>query len=636
MFTRSADQRCNWHSLLGTLIVLSRIGSAIAGATDPSILQTLRAGHPRLMWDADTIRQVKEDIESDPLAKGWEANLITQADAILKAPPVERVLIGPRLLDKSRTALYRITTLAGLYRLTGDRRYADRAKKELLAVAAFSDWHPPHFLDVAEMTNAVALGYDWLYDDLSPVERTTLRRAIVSKGLEPGLAIYAAKSGWHTATYNWNQVCNGGMTVGALAIADEEPDISAKVIAAGRESIPRAMAGFAPDGGWPEGPGYWNYATQYNVYYLAALRTALGTDFGFDKSPGFADTGNFRIQFEGSSGHVFNFADAGAEIGGAPQMFWLARTFNRPAYDAAERRDAAAKPSIFNLIWFNKQFSSPVAAAALNQEPASQWFKGVQVAFLRAGGAVDGGDRNGPAVTFVGFKGGNNKANHSHLDLGTFVLDAMGQRWAISMGPDNYNLPGYFGKQRWDYYRLRTEGQNTLTIDGKNQSLDGQAQMVAFGDNPDHPFAVADLSDGYRTKCDHVIRGIALDKSGQILVQDEIQAGKPVDIIWHFHTDATVKTSDTTATLTQPAAGGKGTVTLNARILSPADAKFDLLSASPPPPQRPAPKTSDLTIRLAEKTEDARIVVVFSTSDAKSIKADVRPLAEWAGQPAEK
>ena len=41
------------------------------------------------------------------------------------------------------------------------------------------------------------------------------------------------------------------------------------------------------DGGWDEGPGYWAYATQYNIFYLSALQTALGTDFGFDKQPGF-------------------------------------------------------------------------------------------------------------------------------------------------------------------------------------------------------------------------------------------------------------------------------------------------------------------------------------------------------------
>ena len=127
-----------------------------------------------------------------------------------------------------------------------------------------------------------------------------------------------------------------------------------------------------------------------------------------------------------------------------------------------------------------------------------------------------------------------------------------------------------------------------------------------------------------------------MDKVGQVLVQDEIQASRPIDITWHFHTDATVKTSDTTATLTQPGPGGKGMVTITARILSPAGAKFDLLSANPPPPQRPAPKTSDLTIRLSEKMREARIVVIFSASNAKLIATDVRPLAQWAGEHAEK
>ena len=170
---------------------------------------------------------MKKAVEQDPLAQRWEQRLKPTRTRCSKQPPVEHVLIGPRLLDKSRTTLDRVSTLAGLYRLTGDKRYAERAKKELLTVAAFDDWNPSHFLDVAEMTNAVALGYDWLFDYLSPEERASFARRSSTKGLEPGLAVYAKKSGWHTAVHNWNQVCNGGMTVGALAIADEEPACSA-------------------------------------------------------------------------------------------------------------------------------------------------------------------------------------------------------------------------------------------------------------------------------------------------------------------------------------------------------------------------------------------------------------------------
>ena len=51
--------------------------------------------------------------------------------------------------------------------MTSEKKYLNRAVKEMLAVSAFSDWNPSHFLDVAEMTMAVSIGYDWLYDGLS-------------------------------------------------------------------------------------------------------------------------------------------------------------------------------------------------------------------------------------------------------------------------------------------------------------------------------------------------------------------------------------------------------------------------------------------------------------------------------------
>ena len=599
--------------------------SPATGAEAPMDLKALRPKHPRLLWTDERIAAVKEAVERDPLAQRWEQRLKGDAEKVLKQPPVEHVLIGPRLLDKSRACLERVSLLAGMYRLTGEARYAERAKKELLTVAAFDDWNPSHFLDVAEMTNAIALGYDWLFDYLSPEERGILRKAIVAKGLEPGLAVYAKKSGWHTVTHNWNQVCNGGLTVGALAIADEEPEVAGKVIAAGRASIPRAMASFAPDGGWPEGPGYWNYATRYNVFYLAALETALGTDFDLNKTPGFADTGNFRIQLSGPSGLTFNFADGGAEAGTASQLFWLARTFNNPAYDAFERKLADNKPSIFDLVWFNTSFSKPEAAEALARMPASQFFKGTQVTFLRSGPARDAEDE-----TYVGFKGGDNRANHAHLDLGTFVLDALGRRWALDMGGDEYNMPGYFGSKRWSYYRLRTEGHNTITLDGKdNQVVSAKAPIILFNDAPENPSAVADLTEAYRPKAEKILRGIALLDHKHVYIEDEIEAREPVEVTWHLHTDAKVDVDGTIATLSQPAQGKLAAAAMRAKVLSPAGAKFQVIDANPAPPQHPAPKTKDLMIRLSEKVKEVRIVVVIGPVGEESPDKAVRPLSEW-------
>jgi hypothetical protein len=47
---------------------------------------------------------------------------------------------------------------------------------------------------------------------------------------------------------------------------------------------------------------------------------------------------------------------------------------------------------------------------------------------------------------------------------------------------------------------------------------------------------------------------------------------------------------------------GKGNATLEAEIVSPADAAFDMVSTTPAPPQDPNPGTRKLVARLKGKT----------------------------------
>ena len=204
-------------------------------------MDTLRPAHPRLLaLDAD-IARVRTLIQKDPAAKAVHERLLAEAREIQAAPPVEFKLIGPRLLDKSRAALGRIYTLAFLYRLNGEKQYLDRALLEMKAIAAFPNWNPSHFLDTAEMTHALAIGYDWLYPALSEEDRGWIREAIVQKGLEPALEFYENRRGWVNVTHNWNQVCNGGIALGALAVAEDEPARAEQIVRSAVASIPLAM-----------------------------------------------------------------------------------------------------------------------------------------------------------------------------------------------------------------------------------------------------------------------------------------------------------------------------------------------------------------------------------------------------------
>lgn len=243
-------------------------------------------------------------------------------------------------------------------------------------------------------------------------------------------------------------------------------------------------------------------------------------------------------------------------------------------------------------------------------------FRGVNVAFFRSGW-------EDPRAVYVGFKGGDNKANHSHLDLGTFVLDALGERWALDLGSDDYNLPGYFGKQRWTYYRLRTEGHNTLTIDGQNQRVTGKAPLVAFLSKPERAHAVADLTNGYGPAVKRARRGIALLDRRQVLVQDEVQAPEPVEVVWNFHTRAKIDTQGARATL------ALGKAKLDARILSPEGARFDVLFANPPPPQRQQPDVHNLVVRLPGKTRQVRLAVLLTPGGEAVAAPALKPLEDW-------
>lgn len=563
-------------------------------STDDKVLQRLHAKHPRLYATDEEWAGVRRRVEQDAFARGWYERLHKESLKVIDDPPVEYKLT-PRLLKQSRTALHRISLLAGLYRLDGDAHKARRARAEMLAAASFKDWNPAHFLDTAEMTNALAIGYDWLFDYLSPEDRSIIRRAIIEKGLEPGRSAYAGGAWWSKTHNNWNQVCNAGLTVGALAVADEEPELAGEIINRARESIVNSMRMFAPDGGNEEGPGYWEYATRYNVFYLAALKSALGTDFSFQKVDGFADTGLFRIHSTGPFGLCFNYADAVEKVYPAPQMLWFAREFQQPAYRAHELLLARERPDFFHLLWYVAQNPS----WRETELPRDTMFRAVNVAFFRSAW-------NDPQGTYVAFKGGSNQASHGHLDLGSFVLDALGERWAVDLGPDDYQLPGYFGKERWNYYRTRTEGHNTLNIDGENQNLTGDAPLIAFLSTPQKAFAVLDLTTAYQPKVTSATRAVIFLNRKQLLVQDELQAPKPVDIAWSFHTRAAVELHGARAVLS------RGNAQMQLNILSPQGAQFEVGAASSPPPQKQQPDVRKILIKLRQQVKDVRVAVLLS------------------------
>jgi hypothetical protein len=638
----SAQQRvpADPASAAGAAKVVARIPSADS-------LRSLRLPpHPRLFADAARFAEIRAQIRTDPTARALYERVKGKADRYLADPSLPEHVIpdGLRLLATSRRVLDHVSALSLVGAVERDPRYAAGAWRELRAAAAFPDWNPKHFLDVGEMTTAFCIGYDWLYDQWTEDQRETLRRAIVEKGLTAALQAYHGEPGppgaihWIDMEHNWNQVTNGGIGIGALAVMDVAPGPAGEALHDGLVRLPLAMRHYGPDGAWFEGPGYWHYATLYNALILSALDTALGTDYGLSEIPGFDLTGGFPAYLTGPFGPPFAFADVDREVGptvGA-ELFWLAHRFHQPAFAAHQLRFGGpggrdeGRSSAFNVIWYTPDLEGATAGPA----PLDRHFRLAEVVAMRS-------SWTDPAALYVGFKGGDNKANHTDLDLGTFVLDALGVRWATELGSDDYNMPGYFDSKsrRWTYYRTRAEGQNTLVIEPDSlpdQDPEAESRMVEFGSKPDGGYAVADLSAAYARHARRVERGIALLAGrSQVLVQDEIRTARPSRVWWFMHTEAAaeVGADGSTAVLTQD---GKR---LWAKVLAPAGARFQVMDAHPLPTS-PNPKEQDpnrgvrkLAVRLDGVTGETRLAVLLvplkDGESAPRTLPPLRPLSQW-------
>ena len=620
-----------------------------AAVTPPSsVVSLLKPQHPRLLASAADFTAVMNRVTSDQRTAAWYDKVKRDADDIL-TKPVSTYNPDPDLLNTAREVKRRIYTLALVYKISGNATYLTRAADELLAVAQFQDWNPNHFLDVGEMTNAVAIGYDWLYNDLTAAQRTTIRNGIKTNGLDEALQDYKDGMGWFAEDPggNWNLVANA-VALGALAIGDEEPTVSDDVLKRSITSIQLGIKQYHPDGGWSEGPAYWDYATEYLVDYLAAFNTAVGQDFGLSGLPGVAQAGNFAEYVTGPLGEPFNaqkfnFGDSMPTWDNVVvnnwqtfPMMWLAKFFNRPDLGQWEAKQADAYASPMDIVWYNPSWAGSVA----HPSATDAYFSGAEVASARS-------SWDDPYATWVATKGLHagtaGVAGHEDLDAGDVMLDALGVRWLENLGLDSYSLDGYFDWDkttggRWDYYNTRAEGQNTFQLGtgpAPLTALDNGAKITKVTSAPQQWSTITDLATMYPGLATRAERGVELyvDRH-QVLVQDEIQTTSATDYRSFLHTRASISLADDGRSTTLSLGGQR----LWIQLLGAPGAQLETgspvpLPASPHPPgQDQHAGVRTLMVHLAGTTSATvalRMVPLAPGEQQPTDTLALTPLDQW-------
>jgi hypothetical protein len=498
--------------------------------------------HPRLLLKEGEEQKINNLIHTNSSMLIVHQCILNYADEVLTKKTLERKLTGKRLLSVSNEALKRIYYLSYAYRMTKETKYAERAEKEIIAVCEFENWNPTHFLDVAEMTMAVAIGYDWLYDTLTETTRAKVRKAILDYAFTTANDKKYAK--FYKASNNWNQVCNTGLVFGALAIYEDEPKIAQQIIDKSVKSIPYATQSYGQDGAYPEGYMYWGYGTGFHVSLLAALETALGTDYKLSEDKGFLQTPHYMLMMVGPSGSCYNYGDSGAKPPFMPGMYWFGAKLKDPSLLYQEQQYLSSMTNcnsgpngrlLPNVLIFSKDIELQEA-----KTPNINFYSttGNKPLFIYRSGWKDKND------AYLGVVGGRANASHGHMDAGSFVYEKNGVRWSLDLGLQSYSSLESKGVdlwnnkqngQRWDVFRIGSKGHSTLTINGERHLVAGEAKIINTFKTKDCKGAELDLSPIFAYSVAQVIRKVSLDAKDDLNVTDKIKTNeKDAKIAWQM------------------------------------------------------------------------------------------------------
>lgn len=341
----------------------------------------------------------------------------------------------------------------------------------LWAICEESDWVVPAHEGVLIDIMAAETGYQLaetlmlLGEGLDGEVRARVRAEVERRILGPYLR-HHAMHWWYRVDHNWNSVCNSA--VGATFLwLEQEPDRLAQALAFALSGLREYVAhGFERDGTCSEGIGYWNYGLMNFVPFAEMLRGRTGG--AIDLLGGDHPLGRERIaaiaSFPGTihlSGECYaSFADCDQRVNLATGVMLRVATRSGdptlpglicPPDPDGERWRLPME--LRTMLWWNGGRAQPEVRGA---------------AWLQDGGLARLVSTAGDSRVVLVVRASHNGANHSHNDVGSFMLHVGGESLLTDPGRGLYTRQ-YFSPTRGDNVFVSSYGHSVPTIGGTLQ-----------------------------------------------------------------------------------------------------------------------------------------------------------------------
>ncbi len=468
-----------------------------------------------------------------------------------------------------------IAEAAFVYKIEGDKKYLDAARKYMDAAVSYDIWgyannKPNVDLAAGHLLYGLAWGYDLLYHDLSENERARYREKLIKQARL--LADYFKPKSGRTYAYSQNHtfIPITGLGVAAYVLYDETPEAPAWASLT-RAIYDRVLETYSQDGYYYEGFEYWIFSTPWMVHYLDAHAHATGEDL-YDRA-GFREMYKYVAHSMLPTGkYVFDFGDIwegpltragkGADYQRThPKgqfytnynlLYRMAARFQsgeaQGVADWLKRFDQVNAEDFWSLVWYDAKLT----AVPIERQAAWHYFPDHDVFYWRS-------DWSKKATAFA-FKCGPPEGHHTTAALQRFP------DWRLSSGHAHPDANSFIIFARGEYLTgdtgyagmPMTEHHNTLLVNGKGQAKEGLGHDVFAG------VPYADLNririiDVKVEKNQVTVRGDATAAYGSDLglknfvrefvyrpgagftISDEVETQKPASLTFVLHADNRVE-----------------------------------------------------------------------------------------------
>ena len=532
-------------------------------------LSTLSTDHPRLWMTPDKLAKFKQAVKSDPDYCSWsnfyEKSVIVWMNREITKEPAgypnhqRTAAVWRKTYIELQEVWYAIRHLAIGGKVTDDAKMLARAKEWLLEIAR---WNPTGVTSrcytdewAYRVCNALTWGYDWLYNDLSDAERSTIRAALLERTRE--IAEHAiANAKIHLFPYDSHAVRSISLCLVPASIALLNDDENNEAQDWLNYSIEFLMTVYSPwgdsDGGWAEGTNYWMMGIAYLIDAANRLKSYTGIDLY--QRTFLQNTGDFPLYCKAPNTRRATFGDDSTQgelpgIKTGLNMRQLAGATGKAAYqwycEENLRLNPGTEMAFYNWGWWDTNFDELVFQTDFPRidpkapEGGLRHFRGI--GWVGVQHAIDDPDNH---IQFVFKSSRFGSISHSHGDQNAFCLAAYGEDLAIQSG---YYVA--FNSSMHRNWRRQTRSKNAILINGKGQyvgkdkakALTASGKIITAEQRQDYIFIHGDATAAYQSLSPEVTkveREIYFVRNSYFVIVDKVDASEPVTLEWRLHANS--------------------------------------------------------------------------------------------------